>query len=598
MKARRQLINITINNKRQRVEAGEKLLSIFNQLKIKVPTFCYHSDLPVHATCRLCVVEILGSSRLAPSCATAVQAGMKILTHSPKVIRARRLILEYIMGEHYEQCETCYYQGECRLWQYLREYRADPDRFSERKQRRPVYSLADTVYYDTKKCIECRNCIDVCQKQGIGFVTIERKGYRTIIKPHKNPKNDCIYCGQCINHCPVGAIFERQEIKQVQAALADPKKYVVGDIAPSVRVSLGEEFGLPPGKIVTGQIVAALRRLGFEKVFDVNNGADFTTYEEAQELAKRIKAGGPFPLFTTCCPAWFKYVEQKYPEFIPYCTTAKSPMMMSGTIIKEYFARKNKIPHNQMVVVSIMPCTAKKFEIKRPELRVNGRPVVDYVLTTRELALLLKAQALDLRQMPEEDFDNPLGESTGAAAIYGVSGGVMESALRSAYYFITKKNLPSVDFKSLRGSIAGVKKATVKMRGLELKLAVVNGLGNAGIILEELKRDPQAYHYVEVMTCPGGCIAGGGQPIPINDEIRAKRAQALYQIDANKKIRLAHRNPSLLRIYKEFFGQHPELKHKLLHTHYSPRQTGEVETIICADQPKKCPYYRKVRLGC
>lgn len=574
-------IQFTINGKQYSTTEEQSILKFCQNVGIDIPALCFHPDVKFHANCKLCIVEIAGRQRLHPSCATQLEDGMVIETENPKIFKTRQMLLQYIFGEHLADCDNCLQSQNCKLKKYAEYYKVDPKMFKPRKADRPVYCFGETITLDTRKCIECRNCIEVCQNQGIGFLNLERKGYRSTVKPLDEPKNDCIYCGQCINHCPVGALHSRKEFDVVMEEIQNKDKFVVCQVAPSIRVSIGEEFGIPHGEIVTGQMVAGLRKLGFDRVFDVQTGADFTTIEEAKEFVNRVTNKGVLPMFTTCCPAWYKYVEQKHPELIPNCTTARSPNMMNGAVIKEYYSKVIGVPREKICVVAIMPCTAKKFEIKRKEMDIDGIPPVDFVLTTRELAQMLRMQNIDLKKIEKSEFDNPIGESTGASTIYGASGGVMESALRTAHFLITGQELKNVDFKQVRGSLTGIKRTTVKIDGIELRVAVINGLGNVEPILEELKENPEAYHYIEVMTCPGGCIAGGGQPLPVNDEIRKKRAEALYQIDAGKKIRVAHQNPSVQKIYKEFFDKTPGLAHKILHTNYSARNKTEVVITNC-----------------
>lgn len=581
-------ITLTINGKKIIAKKGDKLLDVCEAQGIEIPKLCSHPDLKIHANCRLCSVEIKGAPRLIPSCSTQVQDGMEIQTHSVRVKKARKMILEYVYGEHVLNCNECLYSEKCDLRRWAKEYGIDQALFQPRKAHRPLFTLGNTITFDTRKCIECRNCIDVCKQQGIGCITLDNKGVHSNLKPKDNPQNDCVYCGQCINHCPVGAIHSRKEYDIVMDLIDNPDLFVVAQVAPSIRVAIGEEFGLPHGEIMTGQMVSALNQLGFDKVFDVQTGADFTTIEEAQEFVNRIQNGGVLPMFTTCCPAWYKYVEQKHPELIPNCTTARSPNMMSGAIIKEYYAQTIGIPKEKIVVVAIMPCTAKKFETKREELYIDNLPPVDYSITTREFAHMLKLKKIDLKQMPKTKFDSPVGESSGAGAIYGASGGVMESALRTAYNLITGEDLKDVNFKAVRGSLKGIKRATVKVADKELKIAIINGLGNVEEVLADLKKDPNAYHYIEVMTCPGGCIAGGGQPLPVNNEIRKKRAQALYKIDAETEIRLAHHNPDVKKVYKDFFDKNEGMAHKILHTHYTLRDKVEVEEYVCPIAKNYC----------
>ncbi|HPI67449.1 MAG TPA: [Fe-Fe] hydrogenase large subunit C-terminal domain-containing protein [bacterium] len=650
-------IKLSINNKEYTAELNETILDVALRENIFIAHLCKHPDLKIQGNCRLCLVEIDGLG-LTTACSTLVKEGLKIKTESPKIERARKTNLELIFSEHIEKCSTCLYQDNCAILKYAKKFNLNIARFPDRKKNYPVWQFGDSIQFDSSKCIDCRNCVEVCQKQACNFYEISERGVETIVKPkgtalincHPNSpedeegscinnanddnnivdalknnsdKFDCTYCGQCVVHCPVGAISGVPHLGSVEKLLQNKDdKILIAEIAPSIRVSIGEEFGVEPGKIMTGQLAASIKSMGFDWVFDVNLGADFTTYEEAKELVGWLNSGKKRPMFTSCCPAWVKFVEFYYPEFINHLTTANSPHMCSGPIIKTYFANYLKVDPRDIVVVSIMPCTSKKHEINldthtidlgwclerlnlpnlkticpdRKNLQGIKIKAVDYVLTTREYAHLLHKHKIDLPNLKPQDLDLPLGVYSGAGAIYGASGGVMESALRSADYFFrvmdevgsldpvingenyelknkrfSKLERSRVEFKEVRGQ-AGIKSAEIKVGNRKLKIAVANGLGNAEKILKDLKNNKVNYDYVEVMACPGGCVGGGGQPIPTNAQIRAKRAAAVYEIDKNLPIRTAHENPSVLEVYQKYFKGDEDLIEKILHSKFKQQE--------------------------
>jgi len=587
-------IQIKINNKKIICSPEQTIMEAARLNGIEIPGLCSHPDFPAKANCRVCLVEIKGWAKLATSCSTKVEDGMEIRTDSERVKKLRNLNIELLFAEHIEKCPTCIWRFNCQLLKLAEKYKIEITRFADRKKRRKIYKFANAVEIDGSQCIDCRNCLDACSVlQNINYLKLKGKGTEQEIVPvdadkplfrrGATKKIDCIYCGQCTVHCPVGAAQEQTHWEMVEKALKDKSKTIVAQFAPSIRVSIGEEFGLPYGKAVTGQVVAGLRRLGFNYVFDVNFSADITTIVEAEELAERIKntpqRKTSLPMFTSCCPAWIKYLEFYHPELIPNITTSRSPQMHGAGIIKTYWAEQLKINPKNIVVVSVMPCTAKKFEASRPELKITGNWPIDYVITTREFAWLLKKNNIDFPKLKPSLADNPLGSCSGAAAIYGVSGGVIESVLRTVQYLIQeaqvfacakkldKKRLGKfkLEFNDFRG-LAGIKEATVDLAGVKVRVAVVNGIGQIEQILEKLKE----YDYIEVMACPGGCIGGGGQPIPTTPGIRQKRLEALYKIDKKSRIRKAHENKAAVEVLN-WLRKQDKLEREVLYTSYKRR---------------------------
>ncbi|MEW5952868.1 MAG: NADH-dependent [FeFe] hydrogenase, group A6 [Bacillota bacterium] len=567
-------VTLTIDGKQVEVAAGTSVLEAARLAGIKIPTLCFLKDLNEVGACRVCLVEVQGARALQASCVIPAANGMAVRTNTPAVRRARRLNLELIMSNHPRECLTCPRSTNCELQQLASELGISELRFAgDLPPYEPDHSSL-SLARDPRKCILCRRCVSVCEKvQQVHAISPQERGFNTVVAPaFCEPLGDvaCINCGQCVLVCPTAAIHEKDQTAEVWAALSDPGKHVVVQTAPAVRVSIGEIFGQEPGSVVTGQLVAALRRLGFDKVFDTDFTADLTIIEEGSELLQRIKEGGRLPLITSCSPGWIKFIEHFYPEMLAHLSTCKSPQQMFGALAKTYYAEKAGLDPADIFVVSIMPCTAKKYEAQREEMRDSGYQDVDVVLTTRELGKMLKEAGIEFSALEEEEYDSPLGISTGAGVIFGATGGVMEAALRTAYELVTGEALPSLDLHDVRG-LEGVKEASVDIKGTVLKVAVTNGLGNARKILDKV-RNGEEYHFIEIMCCPGGCIGGGGQPIPTTTEIRAKRAAGAYRADQAMVLRKSHENPAVQELYKEFLGQPLGHKsHELLHTHYVPR---------------------------
>jgi NADP-reducing hydrogenase subunit HndD len=569
-------VTATINGEQVIVPAGTTILEAAKQVGFKIPTLCHHPDLKPRATCRLCLVEVKGQRRLQTACNTPVREGNEIITNSLEVREARRIMLELILADHPQDCLKCTRNQNCELQKLADEYQIRENPFVVSVKNLPLEDSNPAIVRDMNKCVKCGRCVEVCQEiQQVGAINTANRsleyGISTAFE-EELADSPCTYCGQCVAVCPVGALSEKNDTAKVWQALSNPELHVVVQTAPAVRVALGEEFGQKPGSITTGKMVAALKRLGFAKVFDTNFTADLTIIEEGRELLQRLKDGGALPMLTSCSPGWINYIEKMYPELLPHVSTCKSPQQMFGALAKTYYAKKAGIPAEKIFVVSIMPCTAKKYECNRPEMRSSGYQDVDVVLTTRELAQMIKQAGLDVNALTDTEYDAPFGISTGAAVIFGASGGVMEAALRTVYETVTGKTLEDVDFKMVRG-LEGIKEATVDLDGKKVKIAVANGLGNAKVLLEKIKGGKCHYHFIEIMACPGGCVGGGGQPFGTTMDIKGKRLAALYDLDQSSELRKSHENPVVTELYEGYLKQILSHEvHELLHTYYNDRK--------------------------
>jgi len=573
------MVTLEIDNQQVEVPDGTTILEAAKKLDIHIPTLCACTEMNhTPGACRVCLVEVDRARSLVASCVYPVAQGMKVRTNTERVRRARRSVVEFLLSDHPADCNVCQKNGQCELQAIaqqagVRQIRVPVTDFSDHR----IDDSSHALVRDSSKCINCLRCVTVCAEvQGVSLLTPEGRGFGSKVVPAMSANLEdsaCTYCGQCAVVCPTGAIVEKDDTQKVWDALENPHKHVVVQEAPAIRAQLGEEFGMEPGSLVTGKMIAALRRLGFDRVFDTNFTADLTIMEEGHELLKRLKTNGVLPMTTSCSPGWIKFVEHNYPELLPNVSTCKSPQQMFGALAKTYYAEFAGIKPAEIFVVSIMPCTAKKYEAARPEMCDSGYRDVDVVLTTRELARMIKQAGIDFVSLREEAFDAPMGQYTGAGTIFGATGGVMEAALRTVYAVVKGESMPDLDIRPVRG-LEGVKEAALEVGDLgEVKVAVAHGLANARRIMDRVVDGTADYHFIEIMACPGGCVGGGGQPLPASNEKREKRAAALYMDDSRvQKFRQSHENPSIKTLYEEFLKEPLGKKsHKLLHTHYVER---------------------------
>ena len=582
----KKMINLTIDNQKIKVPEGTTILEAAKQAGIDIPTLCFLKEINEVGDCRMCIVEVEGRRGFATSCIQTVEEGMVVHTHTQNVLEARHVILDLIISNHAKDCLTCTRSGNCELQMLATKFNVLSVEFPGEMTQHKVDDLSPSIVRDFNKCILCRRCVAACKNvQHIGAIDVINRGFESCISTvgdcSLNNVN-CTFCGQCIEACPTGALHEKESINDVWAKLKDPDTYVVVQTAPAVRVALGEEFQMPIGTNVAGKMVTALKRLGFDKVFDTNTGADFTIMEEANEFVKRFKKNDNLPMMTSCCPAWVKYIESYEPDLLPHLSSCKSPHQMFGALIKSYYANKMGINPEKIYTVSVMPCIAKKFERQRPEMQNDGLYDVDNVITTRELSRMIKQANIEFEKLEDSNFDDPMGEATGAGAIFGTTGGVMEAALRTAQDTLTGKSLDKIEFEQVRGG-KGIKKATIEIAGKPIKVVAASGLSNARKILDEIKSGKADYQFVEIMACPGGCIMGGGQPIKTSKtrsevDVRKLRADSIYSIDEKSTIRKSHENPVLKKIYEEYLEEPGSYRaEKLLHTNYRKREKYHLE---------------------
>lgn len=574
------MVNLKINGQAVSVPAGYTVLEAAREVGIDIPTLCYLKDVSKTGSCRMCVVEIVGARALQAACVYPVSEGIEVLTHSPSVRKARKSTLELLLSNHDRKCLTCTRNQKCELQALADELGVDGIRYEGEVIHYEVDDLSPSIVRDNNKCVLCRRCINVCKDiQTVGAIDAVERGFKTHIGCAFNmplSESACVNCGQCIAVCPVGALREKDSTEKVFDAIADKDKYVIVQTAPAVRAAIGEEFGYEIGTPTTGKMAAALRRLGFDKVFDTDTGADLTIMEEGTELLDRINNGGKLPLITSCSPGWIKFCEHNFPDFLDNLSSCKSPHQMFGAVLKSYYAQKNNIDPEKIVVVSVMPCVAKKFESDREEMEVGGLRDVDIVISTRELAKMIKQSGIKYELLPDEKFDAPFEEATGAGVIFGATGGVMEAALRTVAEILEGKSLDKIEYEEVRGT-KGIKEATLNIAGKDIRIAVAHGLGNARELLESIRSGEKQYEFVEIMACPGGCVTGGGQPICsaktyMDVDVKKERARALYAEDEEATLRKSHENPDIKLLYSEFFekpGSHKS--HELLHTHYKKR---------------------------